>query len=77
MPMAKQGGIEPVRIGFTNITSRVHRFLAELNEQENLLTEFDEPLCRATLESITVYSEKDAAVKFKDGTEIHVDCSDK
>jgi hypothetical protein len=51
---------------------RLNMFLDELRSQEGLLTEFDESLFRATADIFTVHSERDVAVKFRDGTEISV-----
>ncbi len=48
-------------------------FLDELRGQDGLLTEFDEALFRATIDTYTVHSEREVAVKFRDGTEISVD----
>jgi len=44
------------------------RFLAELEQQSGLLAEFDEQLWYATVEAITIHSEKDARVTVKDGS---------
>ena len=44
------------------------RFLADLEQHSGVLLEFDEQLWYATVESITVHSEKDARVTFKDGS---------
>lgn len=52
---------------------KTSRFLADLKRQNGLLTEFDEALWYATIESVTVHSDKDVAVEFRDGTVIHVD----
>ncbi|MDR1953214.1 MAG: recombinase family protein, partial [Clostridiales Family XIII bacterium] len=52
---------------------KLNRFLADIRRQDGLVAEFDESLWRATVESVTVHSEKDVAFTFRDGTEIHVD----
>ena len=51
---------------------KLNRFLADLRRQDDLLTAFDPALFRATVDYITVHSEKDVAVTFRDGSEIHV-----
>ena len=56
---------------------KIGRFLADLQRQEGLLTEFDEGLWRATVESLTVSTENDVLITFKDGSEIPVDVSEK
>ena len=52
---------------------KILSFIQILRERESLLKSFDEDLWRAMVEQVTVYSEKDVAVKFRDGREIHVD----
>ena len=52
---------------------KITRFIADLKKRDDLLTEFDEALWCATIDWVTVYSEKDVAFEFKDGTVIHVD----
>jgi DNA invertase Pin-like site-specific DNA recombinase len=52
---------------------KIIRFLADMKMQDGLLTEFDEELWCATVDTVTVHSEKDVAFTFRDGTEIHVD----
>lgn len=52
---------------------KLNRFLSDLRKRDGLLTEFDESLWRATVDSVTVHSEKNVAFTFRDGTEIHVD----
>ena len=51
------------------------QFLAEITQQDGLLTEFDERLWYTTIESITIHSEKEVAVTFKDGSIIKADAS--
>jgi hypothetical protein len=65
------------RQGILARRERLNMFLDELRSQDGLLTEFDEPLFRATLDRFTVYSEENVAVLFRDGTEISVDVSGK
>lgn len=55
----------------------ISRFIADLERCGGLLTEFDESLWYETVETVTVYSENDVAVAFKDGSEVHVDLSGK
>ena len=49
------------------------RFLADLEQQNGTLAEFDEQLWYATVESITVHSEGNIAVTFKNGSAVNVD----
>ena len=51
------------------------RFISDLERCGELLTEFDEALWCEVVESVTVYSENDVAVTFKDGNEVRVDVS--
>jgi hypothetical protein len=51
---------------------RLNRFLDDLRRQDAFLTEFDPALFRATVDKITVYTEQDIAVTFRDGSELHV-----
>lgn len=44
------------------------RFLKTLEQSDVLLTEFDEELWYATMDTVTVHSEHDIAFSFKDGT---------
>ncbi|MDR1409326.1 MAG: hypothetical protein LBJ12_03460 [Oscillospiraceae bacterium] len=48
------------------------RFLRTLQKAEIPLTTFDEWLWRETVESMTVYSAADIAVRFHSGTVIHI-----
>jgi DNA invertase Pin-like site-specific DNA recombinase len=50
----------------------IRRFLYNLKETDDLLTGFDESLWLATAESLTVYSETDLLVTFKDGSQVRV-----
>lgn len=52
---------------------KILAFIQILRAHDEPLTDFDEALWRATVESVTVYNENDLAVKFRDGCEIHVD----
>ena len=51
---------------------RITGFLADLQRQDGLLTEFDEALWRAAVESVTVQSEAYALLRFKDSSEAAV-----
>lgn len=51
---------------------KIRRFLDELRETGDIVTEFDENLWNATVESLTVHSTKDVTVTFRDGTEISI-----
>lgn len=50
----------------------IDNFMKELSERENLLIEFDADLWTATVENVTVYSDKKMKFLFKNGTEIEV-----
>jgi hypothetical protein len=50
----------------------VSRFMSELGKHECLLTEFDEGLWCEMVETMTIYSEMDVKVTFKDGSEVRV-----
>ena len=47
-------------------------FLAGLQKQEGLVTEFDEDLWYSLIEYMTVFDKEDVRFIFKDGTEIKV-----
>ena len=49
------------------------RFIETLRQREALLAGFDEHLWRETVDRIAVHSERDIAVKFRDGHIIHCD----
>ena len=49
---------------------KIAQFLDGLKCHGALLTEFDEKLWLATVESVTVYSEREVTVRFKDGNEV-------
>lgn len=51
---------------------KIEIFLTELNEQEGLLTEFDEELWYSLVAYITVFSKEEIVFTFQDGTEIKV-----
>jgi hypothetical protein len=61
------------RQGILARRKRLNMFLDDLRSQDGLLAEFDEPLFRATTDKLTVLSEREVAVLFRDGTEITVD----
>jgi len=46
------------------------RFLSDISQQDGLLTEFDEELWYSTVQDITVHSENNVVVTFKDGNTI-------
>ncbi len=52
---------------------KAEQFIEVLCGRDTLISKFDEALFRATVESITVHSEKDVRVKFRDGQEISTD----
>lgn len=56
---------------------RIRRFLYELRQVDNLITEFDEDLWSATIELVTVQMDKTLIFTFKDGTTISVKIADK
>jgi len=47
--------------------------MAELQNRDGLLDGFDEKLWLASVESVTVHSEKEAECLFKDGSTIRVE----
>lgn len=47
-------------------------FMLELSQRKELLTEFDEKLCIATVDKVTVFQDGRMVFAFKDGTEIEV-----
>ena len=51
---------------------KIRRFLDELRQMNNLVTEFDENLWHATVELVTVHLDKTLIFTFRDGTEISV-----
>ena len=51
----------------------ISRFIADLEQRSDMLDAFDEQLWYATVETVTIHSEKDAVVKFKDGNVVDVD----
>jgi hypothetical protein len=51
---------------------KIRRFLDELRRTDDIVTEFDENLWNATVESVTVHSDKTLTFQFRDGTEIPV-----
>lgn len=50
----------------------ISRFISDLEQCGGLLAEFDEELWYETVETVTVHSESDVVVTFKDGSEISV-----
>jgi len=62
--------IEGERLECAARLRRIAEFLSTL-EQRELLTEFDEDLWRATVETVTIHSEHEITFKFKNGTELH------
>lgn len=56
---------------------KIRRFLDELRQMNNLVTEFDEDLWNATIELVTVQMDKTLIFTFRDGTEISVKIADK
>ena len=52
---------------------KILAFIETVRERDALLVEFDEGLFRATVEEITVFSETDVAVTFRDGRVLHTD----
>ena len=51
----------------------ISRFIADLERRGGLLTEFDEALWYEVVESMTVHSDSEVAVIFKDGSEVRVE----
>jgi hypothetical protein len=63
-------------LGQSTRKEKIRRFLKELQQVDNLITEFDEKLWHATIELVTVYSDKTLSFRFRDGTEISVKAAD-
>jgi site-specific DNA recombinase len=51
---------------------KIRRFLDELRQTNHLVTEFNENLWNASIELVTVHSDKTLSFRFKDGTQISV-----
>lgn len=51
---------------------KIEMFLAGLQKQEDLVTEFEEDLWYSLIEYVTVFDKEDVRFTFKDGTEIKV-----
>ncbi len=49
---------------------KIRRYLDELERAGDIVTEFDENLWQATVESVTVYPDKRLVFTFRDGTQI-------
>lgn len=70
-----QGRLDEIRQSI--IEKQVHRekiemFLAKLQKQKDLVTEFDDDLWYNLIEYMTVFNKEDVRFTFKDGTEIKV-----
>ena len=64
--------IDALRLERTAKRANIMRFLKMLVKQGDLITEFDEELWYATVDTMTVRLECEAIVTFKNGTEIKV-----
>ena len=51
---------------------QIEMFLAELERQDGVATEFDENLWYSLIDFVTVFNKEDVRFTFKDGTEIKV-----
>ena len=51
---------------------QIERFLAELERQDGMATEFDEEQWYSLVDFVTVFNKEDIRFTFKDGTEIKV-----
>lgn len=51
---------------------QIEMFLAELEQQDGVTTEFDENLWYSLVDFVTVFNKEDICFTFKDGTEIKV-----
>ncbi len=58
--------------GAITLASRVERFLAGLERQDGVVTEFDEDQWYSMVDFVTVFNKEDIRFTFKDGTEIKV-----
>ncbi|MGI6169745.1 MAG: hypothetical protein ACOYI4_08620 [Christensenellales bacterium] len=73
---ATQNGIAEINDKMLERTAKrekITRFLDNMKCHDKLLDEFDEKLWLATVDSVTVYSESEMAVTFKDGSEVTVE----
>ncbi|WP_031389795.1 hypothetical protein [Kineothrix alysoides] len=73
---AAQNGIAKINDKMLERTAKrekITRFLANMKCHDKLFTEFDEKLWLATVDSVTVHSESEMAVTFKDGSEVTVE----
>lgn len=51
---------------------QIERFIAELERQDGVATEFDEEQWYSLVDFVTVFNKEDIRFTFKDGTEIKV-----
>lgn len=63
-------GINEKRLERSAKRESMEEFIRILEKNDMLLTEFDEELWNATIEKVTVYSEKKITFVFKDGLEL-------
>ncbi len=73
---ATQNGIAEINEKLLERTAKrekITRFLDDMKRHDKLLTEFDEKLWLATVESVTVHSESKMTVTFKDSSEVTVE----
>jgi hypothetical protein len=64
------GGIDDQRLDRRAKLDKFSEFITTLEQNDDLLNEFDEELWNATLESVTVHSEHKLTFTFKDGKEL-------
>ncbi|MDR1464740.1 MAG: recombinase family protein [Oscillospiraceae bacterium] len=67
---SKQDSLTAQRRERTAKRAKIRKFVEDLCQQENLITEFDEQAWNALAEQITVHSEKELTVRFRDGSEV-------
>jgi hypothetical protein len=64
---AELENIEVRRVNRLAKRENIQQFIDTLKNRDKLLTDFDEQLWRATVESVVVHSKTDFEIKFKDG----------
>ena len=73
---AAQTGIADINDKMLERTAKrekITRFLDDMKRHDKLLMEFDEKLWLTTVDSVTVHSESEMEVTFKDGSEVTVE----
>jgi hypothetical protein len=64
------GEIDDERLERNTKCENIEAFISTLEQSKDLIKEFDGELWTATADSVTVYSEHDITITFKDGLEL-------